>query len=155
MYRRKRVSTFSGFQGNLWIGLSTVPDHGTSSVKHPSLSKQTSSPVEWRPKQWCMNEQRNGAVGAHKYGFSGGLFSPSKIPQFTESQEQQLPFPRPWEAAVHPKERSHPIAHQWSLRRSSSAVSCAILWESYPSCCWAQGRDSWWVSPNAKPKYCR
>lgn len=39
------MSMLSGFQGNLWIGLSTVPDHGTSSVKHPSLSKQTSLPV--------------------------------------------------------------------------------------------------------------
>lgn len=37
MYRMNSVSIFSGLQGNLWIGLSVVPDHGISSEKHPSL----------------------------------------------------------------------------------------------------------------------
>lgn len=32
------MSILFGSQGNLWIGLSAVPDHGISSEKHPSLS---------------------------------------------------------------------------------------------------------------------
>lgn len=35
----------AGLQGSAFRGLSRVPDHGASSLKQPSLSKQTSFPV--------------------------------------------------------------------------------------------------------------
>lgn len=34
----------AGLQGSAFRGLSRVPDHGASSLKQPSLSKQTSFP---------------------------------------------------------------------------------------------------------------
>lgn len=37
--------TSFGAQGNILRGLSTIPAHGASSLKQPSLGKQTSFPV--------------------------------------------------------------------------------------------------------------
>lgn len=45
VYRRKWVLTSFGDHGNILRGLSTVPAHGESSLKQPSLGKQTSFPA--------------------------------------------------------------------------------------------------------------
>lgn len=45
VYRRKRVLTSFGAQGNILRGLCAIPAHGASSLKQPSLGKQISFPV--------------------------------------------------------------------------------------------------------------